>query len=70
MKKILALMAFAIALPTMAQTMYDGKSCEEWKNEYDNDQGLQRPYPLPCFILFFQPRSDEVSNYRHRDVKQ
>ena len=35
MKKILFAVALTIAMPTMAQTMYDGKSCEQWKNEFD-----------------------------------
>ena len=35
MKKILAMMALAISLPTMAQSMYDGKTCEQWKNEFE-----------------------------------
>ena len=34
MKKILALVAMAISMPVMAQTLNDGKTCEQWKNEY------------------------------------
>ena len=34
MKKLLAVMALAISMPTMAQTMYDGRSCQDWKNEF------------------------------------
>ena len=36
MKKILAMMVMAIAMPAMAQSMHDGKSCQDWKNEYSN----------------------------------
>ena len=35
MKKILAMVAIAISMPVMAQTMYDGKTCEQWKNEFE-----------------------------------
>ena len=35
MKKILFLMALVISLPAMAQSMYDGKSCADWENEFD-----------------------------------
>ena len=34
MKKILTMVAMAIAMPAMAQSLEDGRSCQEWKIEY------------------------------------
>ena len=34
-KRILAMVALAITMPAMAQTMYDGRSCEDWKNHFN-----------------------------------
>ena len=34
MKKLLSMLMLVISMPVMAQSMYDGKSCEEWKNEF------------------------------------
>lgn len=36
MKTILTILALAITMPMMAQRMNDGKTCQDWKKEYEN----------------------------------